>query len=91
MKEEKVTKLILYNCTDFDTRSINSKLMNLKNINDEAQAALLKTIKQNVTRQITPGENYIPVTGKVLDESDILLGVDAMLDGLIASMIGPTI
>lgn len=81
MKEEKVTKLILYNCTDFDTRSINSKLMNLKNINHEAQAALLKTIKQNVTRQITPGENYIPVTGKVLDETDILLGVDAMLDG----------
>ena len=55
--------------------------MNLKNINNEAKAALLKTISQNVTKQITPGEHYIPVTGKVLDESDILMGVDAMLDG----------
>ncbi|HTK19665.1 MAG TPA: lipopolysaccharide biosynthesis protein RfbH [Mucilaginibacter sp.] len=34
------------------------------------------------TRQIIiPGENYIPVTGKVLDEADILMGLDATLDG----------
>lgn len=42
-------------------------------------------IKQRVEKAtkkiIIPGENYIPVTGKVLDEEDILMGVDAALDG----------
>src|SRR6185312_3149453 len=33
------------------------------------------------TQVIIAGENYIPVTGKVLDEEDILMGVDAALDG----------
>ena len=30
---------------------------------------------------IVPGENYIPVTGKILDAADLLYGVDAVLDG----------
>jgi CDP-6-deoxy-D-xylo-4-hexulose-3-dehydrase len=45
----------------------------------------IATIKQRVEKAtkktIIPGENYIPVTGKVLDEEDILMGVDAALDG----------
>jgi CDP-6-deoxy-D-xylo-4-hexulose-3-dehydrase len=38
-------------------------------------------IKQNTTREIIAGKNYIPVTGKVIEEDDILAGVDATLDG----------
>ena len=38
-------------------------------------------ISQKLQRQIIPGEHYIPVTGKVIDEQDILMGVEAVLDG----------
>ncbi len=45
----------------------------------------IDSIKQRVEKAtkktIIAGENYIPVTGKVLDEEDILMGVDAALDG----------
>jgi len=54
----------------------------LKNIIDtELENSLRKIAKIKTTQIIIPGENYIPVTGKVLDEEDILLGVDAALDG----------
>lgn len=36
---------------------------------------------KNTIQNIIPGQSYIPVTGKVLDEEDILMGVDAALDG----------
>jgi CDP-6-deoxy-D-xylo-4-hexulose-3-dehydrase len=56
--------------------------MAFKNITDEGLESTLKAIaKQRTTQTIIPGDNYIPVTGKVLDEDDILLGVDAALDG----------
>jgi CDP-6-deoxy-D-xylo-4-hexulose-3-dehydrase len=55
--------------------------MELKNLNTEIKDALLEKISANVRRVIKPGESYIPVTGKILDEQDILMGVDAMLDG----------
>ena len=52
-----------------------------KNLNDQELIQKLKDISSNNTKKIiTPGENYIPVTGKVLDEDDILLGIDSMLD-----------
>ena len=54
----------------------------LRNIIDDSLLNSLKDIaKKKVTQVIVAGENYIPVTGKVLDESDILMGVDAALDG----------
>ncbi|NHA04792.1 lipopolysaccharide biosynthesis protein RfbH [Mucilaginibacter sp. HC2] len=54
----------------------------LKNITDPQLEKSLREIAQRKTTQIIiPGQNYIPVTGKVLDEDDILLGVDATLDG----------
>ena len=58
--------------------------MNLqyKNIESEIlKQELSNIISNNITQQITPGVNYIPVTGKVLDIDDILHGVDATLDG----------
>jgi CDP-6-deoxy-D-xylo-4-hexulose-3-dehydrase len=54
----------------------------LKNItNPELQNSLRAIAKIKTTQIIIPGQNYIPVTGKVLDEEDILMGVDAALDG----------
>lgn len=55
----------------------------LKNvvINPELEKALREIAKAKTKQNIVPGQNYIPVTGKVLDEEDILIGVDAALDG----------
>jgi CDP-4-dehydro-6-deoxyglucose reductase, E1 len=54
----------------------------LRNIIDASLLNSLNDIaKKKVTQVIVAGENYIPVTGKVLDEADILMGVDAALDG----------
>jgi CDP-6-deoxy-D-xylo-4-hexulose-3-dehydrase len=54
----------------------------LKNIIDpELEKKLREIAEQKTTQVIVPGQNYIPVTGKVLDADDILLGVDATLDG----------
>ncbi|RZK25687.1 MAG: lipopolysaccharide biosynthesis protein RfbH [Flavobacterium sp.] len=54
----------------------------LKNITESSLEDSLRTLARAKTKQvIIPGEHYIPVTGKVLDEDDILLGVDSVLDG----------
>ncbi|TFF35530.1 lipopolysaccharide biosynthesis protein RfbH [Mucilaginibacter psychrotolerans] len=54
----------------------------LKNITTpELEKSLREIAKAKTTQIIIPGKNYIPVTGKVLDEEDVLLGVDAALDG----------
>jgi len=54
----------------------------LKNINDpELERSLRAIAKAQTEKIIIPGKNYIPVTGKVLDEDDILFGVEAALDG----------
>lgn len=55
--------------------------MELKNINESLKSELSDIALANITRIIKPGIDYIPVTGKVLDANDILMGVDAMLDG----------
>jgi CDP-6-deoxy-D-xylo-4-hexulose-3-dehydrase len=56
--------------------------MSLRNITSTSLESSLREIaKARTTQIIVPGQNYIPVTGKVLDEDDILLGVDAALDG----------
>jgi len=54
----------------------------LQNITDlNLESTLREIAKRKITQVIVPGQNYIPVTGKVLDEEDILFGVDAALDG----------
>jgi len=55
--------------------------MDLRNItNPELEKSLREIARQKTTQIIIPGKNYIPVTGKVLDEDDVMLGVDATLD-----------
>ncbi|MBV8254355.1 MAG: lipopolysaccharide biosynthesis protein RfbH [Chitinophaga sp.] len=42
---------------------------------------LREAAAKRVHRVIVPGQDYIPVTGKVLDEDDLLTGVEAVMDG----------
>jgi CDP-4-dehydro-6-deoxyglucose reductase, E1 len=54
----------------------------LKNIiTPELEKKIREIAKAKTTQTIIAGQNYIPVTGKVLNEEDILMGVDAALDG----------
>lgn len=53
-----------------------------KNIIDKnLQLSLSEIASRNSTQNIIPGENYIPVTGKVLNAEDLMYGVEAVLDG----------
>lgn len=59
----------------------NKRIMDFKNItNPDLEKSLREIAKQKTTQIIIPGKNYIPVTGKVLDEDDVMLGIDATLD-----------
>jgi CDP-6-deoxy-D-xylo-4-hexulose-3-dehydrase len=63
---------------------------NFKNISPELQEQLSQVILPNVTKTIVPGQDYIPVTGKVLDVDDLLYGVEATMDGwLTTGRFGP--
>lgn len=55
--------------------------MEFKNIDITLANSLSSIANKNIIKVIKPGIDYIPVTGKVLDSNDILLGIDAMLDG----------
>jgi CDP-4-dehydro-6-deoxyglucose reductase, E1 len=55
--------------------------MEFKNLNFNSFEELREQINQKVNKVIVPGKDYIPVTGKVLDENDLLFGIDAVLDG----------
>lgn len=52
----------------------------LKNINQTLKETLKPIIEGNISKQIVLGKDYISVTGKVIDQDDILAGVDATLD-----------
>ena len=53
----------------------------IKNINQKLKESLEPIINGNISNNIIPGTDYISVTGKVIDQDDILAGVDATLDG----------
>lgn len=55
--------------------------MRFSNINKQLESSLLEAIEPRLSKEIIPGVNYIPVTGKVVDAEDILFGVDATIDG----------
>ena len=55
--------------------------MKFRNLDFNSFEELQRIINRNISKQIIPGKDYIPVTGKLLDEEDILSGVDALLDG----------
>lgn len=53
----------------------------LTNIDEDLLNQLLPALSQKISKPIIPGEQYIPVTGKVIDEQDLLFGIDAVMDG----------
>ena len=60
-------------------------MIKYKNINSSLKISLEKEIKKNITGDIKPGEDYIPVTGKLIDPNDLLHGIDATIDGWLTS------
>jgi len=55
--------------------------MEYKNLSFTSFEEFKEIANQKTTKTIVPGSDYIPVTGKVLDEQDIMAGVDAVMDG----------
>ncbi|MCK4530934.1 MAG: DegT/DnrJ/EryC1/StrS family aminotransferase, partial [Candidatus Marinimicrobia bacterium] len=55
--------------------------MEFKNIDNKLNKSLLKIARKKVKKNIEPGKDYIPASGKVLFEQDLLYGVEAVLDG----------
>jgi CDP-6-deoxy-D-xylo-4-hexulose-3-dehydrase len=51
------------------------------NLHDKSvRESLIPLFKNKITRTIVPGKDYIPVTGKVIDETDVLMGIEATMD-----------
>ena len=68
----------------------DAKTIAYKNFNGDIHAQLSLKAEQNTTKKYVPGQDYLPVTGKVLDADDLLHGVDAALDGwLTTGRFGP--
>ena len=57
------------------------KGINFNNLNDDGLKKLLvEKFSKNINKAIIPGESYIPVSGKVIDEEDVLWGIESMMD-----------
>ena len=57
------------------------KGIDFTNLNDEGLKKLLvEKFSKNINNEIIPGESYIPVSGKVIDEDDVLWGIESMMD-----------
>ena len=57
------------------------KGIDFTNLNDEGLKKLLvEKFSKNINKVIIPGESYIPVSGKVIDEEDVLWGIESMMD-----------
>ncbi len=57
---------------------MNSLFTNLHD--DSVRESLIPLFKNKITRTIIPGKDYIPVTGKIIDEADVLMGIEATMD-----------
>jgi CDP-6-deoxy-D-xylo-4-hexulose-3-dehydrase len=52
-----------------------------KNLHNEKQRQqLIPLFEKNITRTIEAGKDYIPVTGKIIDAEDVLMGIEATMD-----------
>ena len=57
------------------------KGIDFTNLNDEGLKKLLvEKFSKNINKEVIPGESYIPVSGKVIDEEDVLWGIESMMD-----------
>jgi CDP-6-deoxy-D-xylo-4-hexulose-3-dehydrase len=57
------------------------KGINFDNLTDEnLKKLLVEKFSKNINKSIIPGESYIPVSGKLIDEEDVLWGIESMMD-----------
>jgi CDP-6-deoxy-D-xylo-4-hexulose-3-dehydrase len=57
------------------------KGIDFTNIDDDSlKKALIDKFSKNINKEIIPGVSYIPVSGKVIDEDDVLWGIESMMD-----------
>jgi CDP-4-dehydro-6-deoxyglucose reductase, E1 len=57
------------------------KGIEFNNIDDQLlKKALIDKFSKNINKEIIPGVSYIPVSGKVIDEDDVLWGIESMMD-----------
>jgi CDP-6-deoxy-D-xylo-4-hexulose-3-dehydrase len=57
------------------------KGIDFTNLNDEGlKKILVDKFSKNINKLIIPGEDYIPVSGKVILEDDVLWGIESMMD-----------
>jgi CDP-6-deoxy-D-xylo-4-hexulose-3-dehydrase len=57
------------------------KGIDFNNIDDKSlKKALIEKFSKNINKEIIPGVSYIPVSGKVIDEDDVLWGIESMMD-----------
>jgi CDP-6-deoxy-D-xylo-4-hexulose-3-dehydrase len=49
-------------------------------LSDELRNNLVESFKKNIQKDIEPGRDYIPVSGKVINNDDILWGIEAIMD-----------
>lgn len=55
--------------------------ISFENLDDgKIKKSLIEKFSKNLNKEIVPGVNYIPVSGKVLDEDDILWGIESVMD-----------
>ena len=52
----------------------------MKNFSDDIESQLLSVLTKKLERRFAPGQDYIPVTGKVLSADDLIEGIDAVAD-----------
>ncbi len=57
------------------------KGINFDNLDEDSiKKSLVEKFSKNINKEIIPGVSYIPVSGKVIDEDDILWGIESMMD-----------
>jgi CDP-6-deoxy-D-xylo-4-hexulose-3-dehydrase len=57
------------------------KGINFDNLNEDSlKKSLVEKFSKNINKEIIPGVSYIPVSGKVIDEDDVLWGIESMMD-----------
>ena len=60
---------------------LTKTMISYQNLAPEVIDLLIPSLTSKTNRVIVPGQDYIPVTGKVIDEHDLLAGIDAVMDG----------
>ena len=57
------------------------KGIDFTNLDDDGlKSRLIEKFSKNINKEIIPGQNYIPVSGKIIDEDDVLWGIESMMD-----------